>query len=1285
MKRMADFIVNKRNIILIVFLMFAVISIILSNKVKINHDISKYLPNSSETRIGMNLMEKEFAENSTSSLLIMFKDLKGEEKNDTLNFLKDLDGVENVLYDESENYNKNNNTLYNITIKDSADSKLASSVYKEVEDHFENYDFYTSGDVSEQNKVVLPTWILALAVSSALVILIVMSESYVEPFLFLATILIAVLLNNGTNIIFSNVSNITNSISAILQMALSMDYSIMLMNRYQQEKNEEKNKKMAMKKALYNAFKSISSSSITTIVGLIALVFMSFTIGRDLGFVLAKGVLFSLLSIFTCLPAFILMFDNLITKTKKKSPIFKLNKLGSISFKFRYLAIILFILAFGGSYLLKGNLGILYTDSEDNEINKVFKENNQIAVIYSNKDEKNIKKVCKTLENLGKVDQVLCYGNTINEDLKYNDLNAKLEDLGSNMEIEEYLLKLIYYYYYGKENNVEMTFDQFISFIQKEVYQNEEMNKHIDNETKENISKLNNFTNKNAISKKRTEEDIAGILGIDSSKINESLIYYNSKNNKTKLTLNEFISFMNNFVLKEKKYASSIDNNVKNQLKKISSFTDKKLLQKSMSYQEMAMVFGLDENVVKSLYLYYISVNEMETTLTINEFANFMNDYVLNNNDYKSMIDDATRNNINSLINFSNLNIINKEMNSLELSQTFGIKEDIIKGILLLNYSKYDNGTKITIKEFVNYIIFIKNNTNFLDDIDTTALESLALNNNLMMNSEKYTATELANLLGIDNIITNNIYAFMDFINGNTTNWVMSPYNFTMFILNNLENETISSNMNEENIIQLKRLEFIMQNTLKNIKFNYESIANFTEIDKNIIKNIYSLYVSVNTEIKLDIQEFINFVLRHQNDNLLASNLTKSSVNELIRLQKIVKGVINNAHYTTDGLANLFGMKKGDLELIYSLYDINYLNKSIEVSLKDYIYFLVNDIMNNNKYSSNFDNTTKLKIEMINKIMNSSLSNIKYNKNEIYGMLQPLTNEVDKNLVDLLFIYYGSQNNYNDEWFLTVEKFINFLNNDILNDSIFNDFIVNDMRDNIKEAKESINDAKSLLIGNNYSRVIINTKLDMESEETFKFLKNLRNQLKDSAQEFYIIGNSPMAYEMSQTFASELDFITILTMLFIFVVVAFTFKSLLISIILVILIQCAVYLTMGILSFGGGTVYFISLLIVQSILMGATIDYAILYTSYYLESRNTMDIKDAIINSYNKSIHTILTSASILILVTLIVGNFASAIAAKICKTLSEGTLCASLLILLLLPAVLGACDKFIVKKKTNR
>jgi predicted RND superfamily exporter protein len=186
---------------------------------------------------------------------------------------------------------------------------------------------------------------------------------------------------------------------------------------------------------------------------------------------------------------------------------------------------------------------------------------------------------------------------------------------------------------------------------------------------------------------------------------------------------------------------------------------------------------------------------------------------------------------------------------------------------------------------------------------------------------------------------------------------------------------------------------------------------------------------------------------------------------------------------------------------------------------------------------------------------------------------------------------------------------------------------------------------------------------------------------------YFVIGDSAMAYEISQTFSGELDFITVLTMLSIFVVVAVTFKSILIPFILVMTIQSAVYINMAYLSLTNQSIYFIALIIVQSILMGATIDYAILYTSYYLESRKyfKLDVKDAVVASYKKSIHSILTSASILILVTAIVGNFATAIAAKICQSISGGTLVSCIIILLLLPALLATLDRLIIRQPKKK
>ena len=741
---------------------------------------------------------------------------------------------------------------------------------------------------------------------------------------------------------------------------------------------------------------------------------------------------------------------------------------------------------------------------------------------------------------------------------------------------------------------------------------------------------------------------------------------------------------MNKDVLTNKKYANKVDNNAKKSLNTLSKFTDVNTIQKKMTSKEMAQLFGMPESTMDDLYTYYINLNEIDTKMTISEFSNFVLTDVLTNSNYASNFDESTINNVKMLAAFSDINTINKSMNSKELADMFGLEEQTIKQLLLLKYMNTDNGTKLSIPEFINTTIYLKNNTSYLNDVDISGLEEIANNQNNINTTEtpKYTATEMSKILNMETSKMYNIYGLIDFFSGNTANWKMTPNELVTFILKNSDNESIKNNLNEETMTKLTLLSNIMTSTNNKTSYTYKELSKFIGIDENTIKSIYTLYISKNSVTKLTPQEFVKFVLNHKNDETLSNSLNTNTINELSLLQKAMYGVVNNKKYSSQELGNLLGINTSDLDLIYGLYSSKYVNTNQAISLKELISFILNDVVTNPEYSSNFNNKTKSELNTINEIMNASLNNTKYTKNEICAILSKLADKIEKDQVDLLYVYYGSSKEYNNDWTLTVEQFVNYLNDAILKDSRFDSFIEDDMRQDIIDAKDSIKEAKDLLIGNGYSRVVINTKLAPETDETFDFIQKIKDDLGESVEEFYIIGDSPMAYEMSQTFQDELNFITVLTMALIFIVVAVTFKSLIIPIILVFMIQCAVYMTMGILSFTGDKVYFIALLIVQSILMGATIDYAILYTSYYLEHRKTMDIKESIINSYNKAIHTILTSASILIIVTLIVGNFTSAVASKICKTISQGTLCSAILILVLLPAVLAACDRVIVKKK---
>lgn len=1273
MRKVTDFIIEKRNYVLTIFIILSVVCLYLSTKVHINYDLTEYLPSTSETRIGMDIMKDEFPELDTSALNVMFKDLSTEDKNKIKDELENIEGVSSVTYDDSDKYNKDEYTLYEITVDGADDSKNAANVYKSVKDNYKDYEVYTSGEVATRNAPVLNIAVIALAIFCAMIILIIMCDSYVEPFLFLFVIGLAVFLNKGTNIIFSSVSNITTSICAILQMALSMDYSIMLMNRYTQEKEHTKNKEEAMKNALYHSFGSISSSSVTTIVGLLALVFMSFTIGRDLGIVLAKGVIFSLISIFLALPALILMFDSLIEKTQKKHFSMKLDWLGNFSFGIRHMAIFLFIIIFALSYFLKGNLQYEFTSNEQDDIARVFKENNQIALIYPSNEEDYVGAYCRSLEGTEKIDQILCYGNTINEPLKYDELKNKFSDLGQDVDIDDYVLKLIYFNYYNKQETT-MTFNDLVTFIENKVYPNAELSKEITPELRQNITKLKNFTSIDALNKKRTSSEIASILGVSKDQVDQLFILYNATNPNTKITLPELANFINNYVLKNDTYKAYISEDQKALLKEAKPFLSKNNITMKKNSSEIANMFELSKDDVDKLFMYYESLQDINEKLTINEFVNFTLDKVYTNPEYQALFTDNTVASLKLLKVLSNKEIINTKMDIDGLAKIFDLSKDDINSILDLKNVTINGYTPAEIKELLTKYKDIFEEKTGIDVDKLLAKLEEALKNAEITDEEVVTLKKIASIFGIPEEKIDEVIGLIK-----NKEIYLTPYEFVNLILENKDNAILSKILDEKTIETLNLAKNIMESTNNGTKYNYSDMAKLIGTDDAMVKQIYTLYHIMNTNTMITPMEFAKFLLNHQNDEVLQGSLDNNSLSKLILVNTVMDSVYNNTKYSYYDMANLINASKDDLKLLYSLYEVQN-GKKVTLSLDTFVNYLLDNVVNDRKYAPMFTDDMKSQLNTVRAIMESVKKNTKFNLTEILALINPLADNIDKNTMDLLFIYYGSVNHYNEDWTLTVEEFVRYINDDILTDSRFDDFIDNEMRAKVSDAKTTIGDAKELLVGKDYNRAIFNTTLEAEGEKTYSFISAVKDHM--NGKNAYVIGDSPMALEMSKSFDGEMNLITVLTMIFIFVVVAFTFKSILIPIILVFLIQCAVYITMDTLTFAGGSVYFIALLIVQSILMGATIDYAILYTSYYLESRRTMDIKEALINSYNKSIHTILTSASILIIVTLIVGKFASHIAAMICKTISIGTLCSMLLMLIILPSMLACADKLIIKNK---
>ena len=319
MKKLANILVKYRLAFFIISLVCALVCALLIPKVTINKDQTKYLAKDSKMSQGYEIINSEFpVVEFKDSFQIMFEGLTPTQKAAIHGELAEFDGVSSVDYDLSGvEYNSKTFSMYIVHTDYAGDGDKVSALMQEMHNKYDStykvYSYYSGGLLSVLDRLI------PMALAVGIVVLLLMCKSYFEPVLLLVSIGVAILINMGSNVIFESVSDMTFSIAAIFQLVLSIDYSIMLLHRYQQEYKllGKQNKPKAMRNAILNAFSSVSSSSITTIIGLLVLLMMSFTIGRDIGLVISKGVFFSLVCVFTVMPSLILWFDELVDKLDK--------------------------------------------------------------------------------------------------------------------------------------------------------------------------------------------------------------------------------------------------------------------------------------------------------------------------------------------------------------------------------------------------------------------------------------------------------------------------------------------------------------------------------------------------------------------------------------------------------------------------------------------------------------------------------------------------------------------------------------------------------------------------------------------------------------------------------------------------------------------------------------------------------------------------------------------------------------------------------------------------------
>ena len=336
-EHLAAFIVDKRKAFYLLYIGLAIFCVFASGWVQVNDTLTDYLPEETETRRGLTVMEEEFTTFGTNRIMVdNIPYARAEELSEQL---ADIPGVKSVEFDNTDDHYKDGAALFSVTYDGEAADQVSLDALAQVREMLSGYDLYVTGDTGSDDSASLDAEMRVVMVIAVVIILLVLlftSQTYMEIPVLIATFGMAALLNKGTNFLLGEISFVSNSVAVVLQLALAIDYAIILCHRYTEER-AHLDAREATITALSKAIPEIAGSSMTTLSGLAAMCFMQFGIGYDLGMVLMKAIVLSLLSVFTLMPGLLMSFSNLIDRTHHRSFVPKISAWGRLAVKTRFI------------------------------------------------------------------------------------------------------------------------------------------------------------------------------------------------------------------------------------------------------------------------------------------------------------------------------------------------------------------------------------------------------------------------------------------------------------------------------------------------------------------------------------------------------------------------------------------------------------------------------------------------------------------------------------------------------------------------------------------------------------------------------------------------------------------------------------------------------------------------------------------------------------------------------------------------------------------------------------
>ena len=424
MLKVATFVVDRRNLFFLLFAIVIAFSVISSGWVSVENSLSAYLSDDTETRQGLDLMEEEFITYGTAK--IMATNIDYDKALEISEKIENRPDVSMLTFDDTDSHYNNFSALYDITFIYEESDQRALDALDEIKELLGDYDIYVSTSMGDQTADIINEEMKTVSVLVAIVVLTVLlltSQTWAEVPVLLLTFGASALIASGTNFMLGTISFVSDSVTIVLQLALSIDYAVIFCNRYKEE-HATLGIREADIVALSKAIPEISSSSLTTIGGLIAMLFMQYGIGPDMAICLIKAIFFSLLSVFTLMPGLIMLFGPWMDKTKHKSFIPKIPFVGKYAYATRFIIPPVFVVVVIVAMLISNKCPYVYGYSTlttpiqneiqiaDEMITETFGEENFAALIVPKVNYETEGRLIRALESRKEVDHIVALANT---------------------------------------------------------------------------------------------------------------------------------------------------------------------------------------------------------------------------------------------------------------------------------------------------------------------------------------------------------------------------------------------------------------------------------------------------------------------------------------------------------------------------------------------------------------------------------------------------------------------------------------------------------------------------------------------------------------------------------------------------------------------------------------------------------------------------------------------------------------------------------------------------------